>query len=126
MDLYRPLLEKFLFPVFEAARGRPTVPLLLFLRGSERWSADALRDLQAGLLRRLIRHARAHTAYYRKLLADRGLVPEDFATIDDLRHLPVLDRDLARATLDARTAAVPRWVIQQATRGATRPPGVVN
>src|SRR5215510_14166072 len=100
MDIYRPLVEKVLFPAFEAARGRPTLPLLHFLRGSERWSADALRDLQAGLLRRLIRHAQAHTAYYRKLLADRGLVPEDFATVDDLRHLPVLDRDRARATLE--------------------------
>ena len=28
MDLYRPLLAKALFPAFEAARGRPTVPLL--------------------------------------------------------------------------------------------------
>jgi phenylacetate-CoA ligase len=104
MELYRPLLEKVLFPAFEAARGRPTVPLLQFLRGSERWSADALRDLQAGLLRRLIRHVATHTAHYRRLLADRGLAPEDFATVDDLRHLPVLGRDLARETLEARTA----------------------
>jgi phenylacetate-CoA ligase len=91
MDLYGPLLEKVLFPAFETVRGRPTVPLLQFLRGSERWSADALRDLQAGLLRRLIRHAASHTTHYRKLLADRGLVPEDFATPDDLHHLPVVD-----------------------------------
>jgi phenylacetate-CoA ligase len=107
MDLYGPLLEKVLFPALETARGRPTVPLLQFLRGSERWSADALRDLQAGLLRRLIRHAASHTPYYRKLLADRGLLPEDFATPDDLHHLPVIapvaepgadvDHELSRA-----------------------------
>ncbi|HEX3765734.1 MAG TPA: hypothetical protein VHW23_43860, partial [Kofleriaceae bacterium] len=126
MELYRPLLEKLLFPAFEAARGRPTVPLLQFLRGSERWSADALHDLQAGLLRRLVRHAATHTAYYGKLLADRGLVPEDFATVDDLRHLPVLDRDVVRETLEARTAAVPRWVIKKATSGTTGTPVVVK
>jgi phenylacetate-CoA ligase len=119
MDLYRPLLEKVLFPAFETARGRPTVPLLQFLRGSERWSADALRDLQAGLLRRLVRHAATHTAHYRKLLGHRGLVPEDFATVDDLRHLPVLDRELARETLEARTAALPRWVVKKSTGGPT-------
>ena len=119
MDLYRPLLEKVLFPAFETVRGRPTVPLLQFLRGSERWSADALRDLQAGLLRRLVRHAATHTTHYRKLLADRGLVPEDFATVDDLRHLPVLDRVAARETLEARTAAVPRWVITKSAGGMT-------
>ena len=32
MDLYGPLLAKALFPAFEAARGRPTVPLLRYLR----------------------------------------------------------------------------------------------
>jgi phenylacetate-CoA ligase len=126
MDLYGPLLEKVLFPAFETVRGRPTVPLLQFLRGSARWSADALRDLQAGLLRRLIRHAGTHTAYYRKLLGQRGLVPEDFATVDDLRHLPVLDRELARETLEARTAGVPRWVIKKSTGGTFDAPVVVR
>jgi phenylacetate-CoA ligase len=125
MDLYGPLLEKVLFPVFETARGRPTVPLLQFLRGSERWSADALRDLQAGLLRRLIRHAAGHTAHYRKLLGQRGLVPEDFATVDDLGHLPVLDRELARETLEARTAGVPRWVVKKSA-GMSDAPVVVK
>jgi len=126
MDLYRPLLEKVLFPAFEAARGRPTVPVLQFLRGSERWSADALRDLQAGLLRRLVRHAATHTAYYRKLLGHRGLVPEDFATVDDLRHLPVLDRELARETLEARIAALPHWVVKKSIGGAIDAPVVVK
>ncbi len=126
MDLYRPLLEKLLFPAFEAARGRPTVPLLQFLRGSERWSTDALRDLQAGLLRRLIRHAATHTTYYRKLLGHRGLVPEDFATVDDLGHLPVLDRELARETLEARTAALPRWVVKKSAGGLADAPVVVK
>jgi phenylacetate-CoA ligase len=114
MDLYAPLLEKFLFPVFEAARGRPTVPLLQFLRGSEHWSIDALRDLQAGLLRRLIRHAATHTSYYRELLDDRGMHADDFRAPSDLLHLPLLDRDLVQATLEARTALEPRAVVHQA------------
>jgi phenylacetate-CoA ligase len=126
MDLYGPLLEKVLFPVFETVRGRPTVPLLQFLRGSERWSADALRDLQAGLLRRLIRHAATHTAHYHKLLGQRGLVPEDFATVDDLHQLPVLDRELARETLEARTAGVPRWVIRKSAGRMADAPVVVR
>jgi phenylacetate-CoA ligase len=114
MDIYGPLLEKVLFPAFETARGRPTVPLLQFLRGSERWSADALRDLQAGLLRRLIRHAATDTPYYRKLLADRGLVPEDFATPDDLRHLPVVDVEVDQALSRESSAESRHW------RAATR------
>jgi phenylacetate-CoA ligase len=112
MDLYGPLLEKILFPVLQAARGRPTAPLLQFLRGSEHWSLDALRDLQAGLLRRLIRHAGTRTVYYSKLLDHRGLHPDDFRSPSDLQSLPVLERDLLRGTIDVRTASEPHAVDQ--------------
>src|ERR1041385_5988886 len=112
MDLYGPLLDQILFPVFEAVRGRPTVPLLQFLRGSEHWSLEALRDLQAGLLRRLIRHAATHTEHYRAVLSERGMAPEDVTATADLRHLPLLGRDEARATLEARTAVAPAWDVE--------------
>jgi phenylacetate-CoA ligase len=127
MDLYRPILEKALFPAFEAARGRPTVPLLRYLQGTEWWSADALRDLQGGLLKRLIGHAYAHTVYYRTLLDSHGLVPSDFATVADLQRLPLLDRDTVRESLDARTSsAPPHWVIKKSTSGTTGSPVIVK
>jgi len=127
MDLYRPILEKALFPAFEAARGRPTVPLIRGLQGTERWSPEALHALQAGLLRRLIRHAYANTAYYRGVMDERGLVPDDFEAVADLARLPLLDRDRVRETLETRTAsAPPRWVIKKATSGTTGTPVVVK
>src|SRR5438445_8615317 len=107
MDLYGPLLAKALFPAFEAARGRPTVPLLRYLQTTERWSLEALRDLQLGLLRRLMRHAYQHTAHYRDAMDARDLRPEDFTSLDRLRELPLLDRDTVRATMDARLAGAP-------------------
>jgi phenylacetate-CoA ligase len=127
MDFYRPILERALFPAFEAARGRPTVPLLRFLEGSQRWSLEALRELQGGLLRRLLRHAYAHTAYYRRVLDASGMQPADFHSVADLARLPLLDRDLARESLEARTStAPPHWVIKKATSGTTGTPVVVK
>ncbi|CAN5900425.1 phenylacetate--CoA ligase family protein [soil metagenome] len=127
MDLYGPLLEKALFPAFEAARGRPTVPLLKYLQGTERWSREQLLDLQAGFLRRLIRHAYLHTSYYRELLDERGLKPEDFNSIESLEQLPLLDRDTVRTSFDARlSSAPPRWVITKSTSGTTGQPVVVK
>ena len=125
MDLYGPLLAKALFPAFEAARGRPTVPLLRYLASTELWSIDALRDLQLGLLRRLVRHAHQHTEHYREVMGD--LRPEDLDSIDTLRELPLLDRDTVRATMDSRTAtAPPRWVVKKSTSGTTGEPVVVK
>jgi phenylacetate-CoA ligase len=127
IDLYGPLLAKALFPAFEAARGRPTVPLLRHLRATERATPGALRDLQAGLLRRVLRHAYRHTAFYHQLLDERGLTPEDFGTVEDLNKLPLLERPTLRASLDARTASVPPLVsITKTTSGSSGEPVVVK
>ena len=83
-DIYQQIFTKALFPAFEAARGRPTVPLLRYLEETQTWSAPQLRELQTGFLRRLLRHAYKHTAYYRRLLDERGLAPEDFTSPADL------------------------------------------
>jgi phenylacetate-CoA ligase len=127
IDVYGPLLAKALFPAFEAARGRPTVPLLRHLRTTERARPDALRDLQVGLLRRVLRHAYRHTAHYRQLLDERGLAPESFCTVDDLARLPLLERPTLRATVEARTAsAPPHAVITKTTSGSSGEPVVVR
>jgi phenylacetate-CoA ligase len=126
MDLYGPLLARVLFPAYEAARGRPTVALLDYLRRTETWSLDALRDLQVGFLRRLVRHAYQHTAYYREQLDDRGIQPEDIESVDDLTSLPLLDRDALRASMNTRVARVPKWVIQKSTSGSTGEPVAVR
>ena len=127
IDLYGPLLAKALFPAFEAARGRPTVPLLRYLKDTERWTPGALRDLQVGLLRRVLRHAYRHTAFYRQMLDERGLTPEAFNTIDDLAKLPLLDRTTLRETIDARTAGAPPLpVITKTTSGSSGEPVTVR
>jgi phenylacetate-CoA ligase len=127
MDLYGPLLAKALFPAFEAVRGRPTVPLLETLRQTERWPRTALVDLQLGLLRRLLRHAYAHTTYYRELLDRARLHPDDVTSLAVLHELPLLDRERVRTTFDARTAdAPPHWVIKKSTSGTTGQPVVVR
>jgi phenylacetate-CoA ligase len=127
MDLYGPLLAKALFPAFEAARGRPTVPLLRYLKSTERWSIDALRDVQVGLLRRLLRHAYTHTTHYREAMDGIGMRPEDIESAEDLHRLPLLDRDTVRATMNDRLAAAPpKFVIKKSTSGTTGEPVVVK
>ena len=123
MDLYRPVLAKALFPAFEAVRGRPTVPLLRFLQETERWPLDRLCDLQAGFLRRLVRHAYRHTAHYRAVLDERSLGPEDFKTAADVGKLPLLDRATLRASIEARTSSAPPAVaIRKTTSGSSGEP----
>jgi phenylacetate-CoA ligase len=78
-------------------------------------------------LRRLLRHAYQHTAYYREVMDERALRPEDIATVDDIRHLPLLDRDTVRATMNSRlSGAPPHATIKKSTSGTTGEPIVVQ
>src|SRR5437667_450361 len=124
-DLYRPILAKILFPAFEALRKRPTVPLTSWLQESERWSTDALHDMQTGFLRRLVRHAHVHSPYYRQMLDERGLTYVDFNSPDDVAKLPLLDRKTLMATLESRVADAPPYaVITKRTSGSSGEPAV--
>lgn len=127
MDLYGPLLAKALFPAFEAIRGRPTIGLLQYLHTTERWSIDALRDLQVGFLRRLLRHAYMHTAHYREVMDAVDLRPEDIASVDDLSRMPLLDRGTVTATMNTRLASAPPYAtITKMSSGTTGEPVVVK
>jgi phenylacetate-CoA ligase len=125
-DLYGTLLGRYLFPAFEAARGRPTVALLRHLEATQWWSLEQLRDLQLGYLRRLLRHAYRHTSYYRRLFDEHGVVPDRVQSVADLPSIPLLTRDLAQTSFEGRLASAPPEVaVRKASSGTTGQPMVV-
>jgi phenylacetate-CoA ligase len=127
MDLYGRMIHDVLFPGFEAFRGRPTVGLMRFLDRTQWASHDELHAIQSGFLRRLIRHAYAHTPHYREVMDARGLGPDDIRGPEDLGKLPLLEKEIARATNEARTADAPPYaVIHKATSGSTGQPIMVS
>ena len=123
MDLYGPVLRNYLFPAFESLRGRPTVALLAYLERTQWASRDELDGIQVGFLRRLLRHAYAHTTYYRQLFDQHGFVPDSIRTAADLSGLPLMEREEARASMDTRLAdAPPRVAIKKSSSGSTGRP----
>ena len=127
MDLYGRLVHDVLFPGFEAFRGRPTVGLIKYLDRTQWASRDELHAIQSGFLRRMIRHAYAHTAHYRAVMDARGLTPDDIRTPEDLAKLPLLEKDDARGTIEARTSSAPPFAaVKKATTGSTGQPMVVQ
>lgn len=92
------LLGSPIGPLLVAMRvDGPKVPWhLAWLERSQWASPGRLRELQNERLRRLIRHAYHHSAFYRTRLDEAGLVPQRLRTVDDLQSLPVLTRDDVR------------------------------
>ncbi len=122
MDRYGRLLRDVMFPVWERLRGRP-LELDRYLAETEWQDLDQLDAIQSGLLRRLVRHAYAHTPYYRRVMDAAGAGPEDIRAVGDIGKLPLLERDVARTTAAERTADVPPFaMVKKATGGSTGQP----
>jgi phenylacetate-CoA ligase len=127
MDLYGRLVHDVLFPGFEALRGRPTLGLMRYLDRTQWASADELHAIQSGLLRRMVRHAYQHTTWYRTIFDERGLTPDDIRSAEDLVKLPLLERDHARGSIEARTSSAPPFAtVKKITSGSTGQPMVVT
>ncbi len=122
VDLYGTALRRVLYPTWERLRGRPTFPLLAQLQRSERASLDELSASRTGFLVRLIHHAYHYTHHYRRAFDAAGVLPGDIRTLDDLRHVPLLSRELAQSSADTRTATWPDVAFTKTTSGSTGQP----
>jgi phenylacetate-CoA ligase len=119
MDPYGFLYAHVLHPAWETGlRRRPTLRRLRYLEESQWRSLDELTAIQAGDLRRLMRHAHANVPHYRQLMEAAGMGPDDVRSVEDLRRLPILERDRARDTVAERTATAGAAVeIRKSTSG---------
>lgn len=63
-----------------------------FLKESQWYSAAQLRAYQDEQLTKLVAYSYRHVPYYRRVMDERGLKPQDIASADDLVKLPLLTR----------------------------------
>jgi phenylacetate-CoA ligase len=124
MNLYGKLFQSVLFPAWESGvKKRPTLNRRNFLEKTQWRSLDELHAIQAGALRRLIRHAYANVPLYREKLQAVGLTDANIRTPEDLRKMPLLSRNEARARpKDRESTAAPFTAIRKNTGGTTGQP----
>ncbi len=63
-----------------------------FLKKSEKWSGDQLRNWQYQKVKKIIKIAAESVPYYQKLFRQIGFEPGDFRSLDDLKLLPRLTK----------------------------------
>ncbi|MEA4888157.1 MAG: hypothetical protein VB070_01630 [Clostridiaceae bacterium] len=65
------------------------------------WSYEQLCDYRDKKLRKMIHHCYETVPYYTKLFNDGGINPSSIKTLDDLKVLPVLTKDIVKANNDS-------------------------
>ncbi len=84
-------------------------------------SRDEIVALQNERLVKQVKHVYDHVPYYRKKMEEKGVVPEDIRSIEDLHKLPFLTKDDLRDAYPYGLLAVPLsdCVRIQSTSGTT-------
>lgn len=64
------------------------------------WSYEHLCDYRDEKLRKMIHHCYNTVPYYTKLFNDGGINPNNIKTLDDLKVLPILTKDIVKANMN--------------------------
>lgn len=90
------------------------------LQESQWWSREQLEEYQLQQLEKLLSHAYENVPYYKRIFDDRGLKPKDIKSIDDLKKLPYLTKDIIRENLsDLIAQNYPKSKLQYVTTGGS-------
>jgi phenylacetate-CoA ligase len=88
---------------------------------------DKLRELQLDRLKKIVGRAFEHTALFNMRMKERGILPEDLKSLEDIRHLPFTVKNDLRDTYPFGLFASPMSEIVRlhASSGTTGKPIVV-
>ncbi|MCS6801249.1 MAG: phenylacetate--CoA ligase family protein [Chloroflexota bacterium] len=78
-----------------------------FLREAEQWSEDEIAAYQLQQLREIVRHAAMQTTGYRRRFEEAGVDPDSIQHLDDIRRLPMIDKETLRDHLEEFSAPWP-------------------
>jgi len=84
------------YPLQDWHKGTNILDTLQFLRVSQYWSEDKIRDYQSLKLRKLVEHAYRNVPYYEDVFNKIKLKPSDIKSIDDLYKIPLLTKEIFR------------------------------
>lgn len=94
-------LQNFLLSAFSARLSKKRYggrfkEFTALLEQSQWWEPERMREWQTAQLRRVLVHAGNHVPYYRETFRHRGFDPAGVESIEDLRRLPTLSRDVIK------------------------------
>lgn len=87
-------------PLAEKMIGSCATKWLKQFKTMSSWTQEEVQTWQNERLQALVKHVYEHTIYYRRVFDERGLTPNDIQCIDDLKKLPIINKEIAIAHYD--------------------------
>jgi len=121
--LYPLFVENFVLPFYDIVRGTFRFQFSHVLQKTQWLPPDEIQRLQNGNLGVLLKHAYETVPYYRRIFRERGLMPRDIKSVDDLAKLPVMTKaDVRKNFEDLISRSFPRSRLIPSHSGGTGDP----
>jgi phenylacetate-CoA ligase len=88
--------KHFGFPLQDRIMKTNILKTKAFLLKSQHWNSNEIEQYQLNKLKILIEHCYKNIPYYTELFKANNLTPENFNSINDLKLIPVLTKDIFR------------------------------
>ena len=114
------VLRNVILPIGDIAFGQRMMKRLRFLEQAQWWSLERLHDHRDRLLRSVVDIAYGEVSFYRALMQDSGVKPNDIRYSADLSKLPVVTKQMLRAGYpDSTTRSTGQKNYEVFTSGST-------
>lgn len=100
MSFYNFVDKNIFLPLGDIIYGSCVSKRLREFQQSDRITEDELLSLQNAKLQRLIEHCYATVPYYKRVFDERGILPQDIKSKEDLKILPILTKQMIRDNYD--------------------------
>jgi phenylacetate-CoA ligase len=115
-----PFIANMAFRVQERLLARPSFRILRALRESQYWPQERMDASRLNSLQLLLRSAYDNTLYWRELMNEIGLAPQDIRSLVDIQRIPLLNKNTIRARREEMVwKAEGRRVMRVRTSGST-------
>ena len=87
------MIQKLLFKIGQKLRNPSLDICFLFLKSSEVWTMDEIKEYQLNKLKELVEIAFLNSDYYKIKFNKLNLKPSDINTLEDLNKLPIITKE---------------------------------
>src|SRR4051812_36308649 len=120
---YSQFLNGVMLPLHSQIKLRKYATLRRFVEETQWWDREKLEQFQFQEFRKVLRVAFDSVPFYQKRYAEAGVRYEDIQTPDDIRTLPVLERDDVKRFKDKLcSTAYTGKLLPHSTGGSTGTP----
>ncbi len=94
LDLFRPINKHIIYPLYYWKNSDKRLSRLAELEKSQFLSEEEIKSLQLIRLQKLVKYAYQNTVYYREIMDNANLKPEDIVSLSDIEKLPILTKKI--------------------------------